>query len=264
MEECMSENDAVLGGIDGNVGIMTLNRPDKFNCLSGALIDGMSETLDRFEGDQNVRSVIVRGNGKVFCTGADLEEILARRESETGVKEFIDAIHAALRRFEASPLPIVAAVHGLALAGGIETMLACDIAFMADSARIGDQHAQYGLVPGGGGTQRLARIVGLRRALDLQFSARWIDAAEAERWGLVNYVVPEAELDDRALEYCRMLGTRSREGLAFMKRITRQGLEGSPDAGLALEQTEVVGALMASDVTEGLAAFKDRREPVFQ
>lgn len=259
----MSDTDAVLSEVDGSVGIMTLNRPDKYNCLSGALIAGMSAAFDRFEADANVRSIMIKGNGKVFCTGADLEEMLERRESEAGVLEFIAAIHDVLRRFEASPLPVVVAIHGLALAGGIETMLACDVAFMADTAKIGDQHAQYGLPPGGGGTQRLARVVGLRRALDLMFTARWLDAAEAERWGLVNYVVPEAELHARTLEYCQALGKKSRDGLAFMKRITRQGLEGSLDAGLALEQREVAGALMTDDVSEGLAAFQARREPNF-
>lgn len=259
----MSGNDAVLSETDGSVGVMTLNRPDKFNCLSGALIAGMTAALDGFEADANVRSIMIKGAGKVFCTGADLDEMLALRESEAGVAEFIAAIHDILRRFEASPLPVVAAVHGLALAGGIETMLACDVAFMADTARIGDQHAQYGLPPGGGGTQRLARVVGLRRALDLMFTARWLDAAEAERWGLVNYVVPEAELHERTLAYCRDLGKKSRQGLAFMKRLARQGLEGSLDAGLALEQREVARALMADDVSEGLAAFGARREPNF-
>ena len=260
----MSEEQAVLSEIHASVGIMTLNRPEKFKCLSGALIDGLTAALDRFEADAAVRSVLIRSNGKVFCTGADLDELLARRETETGVADFIGAIHLVLRRLEASPLPIVAAVHGLALAGGIETMLACDVVLMAESAKIGDQHAQYGLVPGGGGTQRLARIVGPRRALDLQFTARWLGAAEAERWGLVNYVVPNEELFDRALDYCNELGRKSRDGLALMKRLTRQGLEGSLDDGLALEQREVAVALLTPDVAEGLAAFQARREPVFK
>ena len=259
----MNETDAVLSEIDGSVGIITLNRPDKFNCISGALMAGVTAAFERFEADHAVRSVMIKGQGKVFCTGADLDEMLALRESADGVGEFVAAIHDMLRRFEASPLPVVAAIHGLALAGGIETMLACDVAFMADTAKIGDQHAQYGLPPGGGGTQRLARVVGLRRALDLMFTARWLDAAEAERWGLVNYVVPEAELHARTLEYCQALGKKSRHGLAFMKQITRQGLEGSLDAGLALEQREVAGALMNDDVSEGLAAFQARREPDF-
>lgn len=259
----MSDDDAVLSKIDGSVGVMSLNRPDKFNCLSGALIAGMTAALDCFEADARVRAIMIEGNGKVFCTGADLDEMLARRETPAGVGEFIAAIHGVLRRLEASPLPVVVAVHGLALAGGIEVMLACDVAFMADSARIGDQHAQYGLIPGGGGTQRLARTVGLRRALDLMFTARWLDAAEAERWGLVNYVVPEAELHARTLAYCRALGKKSREGLAFMKRLARQGLEGSLEAGLALEQSQVAAALMSADAGEGLAAFQARREPDF-
>jgi enoyl-CoA hydratase len=160
-------------------------------------------------------------------------------------------------------LPVVAAVHGLALAGGLEIMLACDVVFAGTGARFGDQHAQYGLVPGGGGSQRLPRIVGLRRALDLMYTNRWLDAQEAERWGLVNYVVADDELFDQALAYCEDLATKSRSGLAAMKRMSRQGLEGSLDAGLTLEAREVVDALLSDDTAEGLAAFQERRPPEF-
>jgi enoyl-CoA hydratase len=168
-----------------------------------------------------------------------------------------------LRRFEASPLPIVGAVHGLALAGGMELVMACDVIFAAENARLGDQHAAFGLVPGWGGTQRLPRIVGLRRALDLMYSARWLTAGEAQDWGLVNYVVADDELEEAALDYCRTLATRSPTGIAAMKRLARAGLEGSLDAGLALEERDIVPALGAADVDEGLAAFSERRTPAF-
>lgn len=257
------ETGAVLASIEGKVGIIELNRPDKFNCISSDLLTGMEEAMDRFEADANVRCVLLRGAGKVFCTGADLDEIRAAAASSDGQAAFVSRIHAVLRRLEASPLPVVAAIHGLALAGGLEIMLACDVVLAAESARIGDQHARYGLIPGGGGTQRLARIVGLRRALDLMFTARWLDAAEAERWGLVNYVVPDEKLQQRALDYCQALSEKSRPGLSMMKGLTRRGLEGSLDAGLALEEARVGYALSSPDSQEGLAAFQERREPDF-
>ncbi len=260
----MSESELpVLTRVMDGVGIMTLNRPDKFNCISTGLMDGMSAAIEAFDNDPSVRVILLNANGKTFCTGADLDEVMAARQSEAAIKAFIGRIHAVFRRLETSPLPVVVAINGLALAGGIEMMMACDVAFAAQSARIGDQHAQYGLIPGGGGTQRLPRLVGLRRALDLMYTNRWLDAAEAERWGLVNYVVPDEALAEAALDYCRNLAGKSRAGLAAMKQLSRQGLEISPSDGLALEEAEVPGGLMGADVAEGLAAFQARREPDF-
>lgn len=168
----------VLADVRDGVGVMTLNRPEKFNCISTALLDGMEAAMDRFERDPAVRAVLLQAEGKAFCTGADLNEVLERRDA-AALAPYISQIHRTLRRLEASDLPIVAAVQGLCLAGGIEIMLACDIVFAGKAARIGDQHAQYGLVPGGGGSQRLPRLVGLRRALDLMFTARWLEPEEA-------------------------------------------------------------------------------------
>jgi enoyl-CoA hydratase len=255
--------DVLYQVIDG-VGCMTLNRPDKFNCISTGLMDGMDAAMAAFEADANVRVVLLTGAGKTFCTGADLDEVMAARRDRSALKAFIGHIHAMLRRLEASPLPVVVAVNGLALAGGIEIMLACDIAFAGASAKIGDQHAQYGLIPGGGGTQRLPRLVGLRRALDLMFTNRWLDADEAERWGLVNYVVADDDLAEASLAYCRNLAKKSRAGLAAMKQWSRQGLEGSLSDGLKMEEDRAVDGLLGPDVDEGLAAFQARRTPNFE
>ncbi len=260
----MSGTDVLYEVIDG-VGCMTLNRPDKFNCISTGLMDGVDGAMDAFEADAAVRVVLLTGAGKTFCTGADLDEVMAARQDRAALAKFISHIHAMLRRLEASPLPVVVAVNGLALAGGIEIMMACDVAFAGrEKAKIGDQHAQYGLIPGGGGTQRLPRLVGLRRALDLMFTNRWLDADEAESWGLVNYVVADEDLAEASLDYCRNLAKKSRTGLAAMKQWSRQGLEGTLDAGLKMEEEQVVDGLRGADVEEGLAAFQARREPNFE
>ncbi|PON19452.1 enoyl-CoA hydratase/isomerase family protein [Candidatus Entotheonella serta] len=257
----MSEtNQAVVTDIRDGVGVMTLNRPEKFNCISTALLDGIDTAMDRFEHDQTVRAVLLRAEGKAFCTGADLNEVLERRDAEA-LAPYIAHIHRILRRLEASDLPVIAAVQGLCLAGGIEIMLACDIVFAGQAARIGDQHAQYGLVPVGGGSQRLPRIVGLRRALDLMFR---LEPEEAQAWGLVNYVTEDEVLDDRARAYCYDLIQKSRAGLAYMKQISRQGLEGPLDTGLQLEEKAAVIALLGADTTEGLNAFQMRRTPNFR
>jgi enoyl-CoA hydratase len=250
---------------EGAVGIIELARPEKFNCLSLAVHAAIEAAMDEFEqAGSGVRAVLLRAQGKHFCTGADLEEVKALRSDPASIDHFIRYGHQVLRRLEGSDLPVVAACQGLALAGGSELMMACDVIFAASDFRIGDQHAQYGLVPGWGGSQRLPRIVGLRRGLDLFFSARWIDAPTALQWGLVNYVVESDKLAEASLAYCTQLATRSRGGLALMKRLARQGMDRPLAEGLQLEQDAMATELLNDDVSEGLAAFAARRPPVFK
>jgi len=143
-------------------------------------------------------------------------------------------------------------------------MLGADVVFAARGARFGDQHAQFGLVPGWGGSQRLTRLVGLRRAMDLYLSARWIDADTAAAWGLVSEVVEPAALHSHALAWCTAAAERSFSGLAAMKRLARQGLDLPLADALALEEAVAVQALLDDDVSEGLAAFQARRKPQFK
>ena len=249
----------------GAVGIIELARPEKFNCLSMSAHAGIEAALDGFEQPgSGVRAILIRAQGKHFCTGADLHEVKSLRGDPAKLKHFISYGHGVLKRLERSDLPVVAACQGLTLAGGSELMLACDIIFAAKDARFGDQHAQFGLIPGWGGSQRIPRIVGLRRGLDLFFSARWIDAVTAEQWGLVNYVVEPDQLGEAALAYCTKLAMRSRIGIATMKRLARQGMESSSEVGLQLEEDLASAALLDDDVSEGLAAFEARRTPVFK
>ena len=258
----MSDEQQVLFRATGSVGIVEINRPDKFNCVSEEVLDGILAALDAFLPDRAIRSLLLCSVGKNFCTGADLAQVLGRIANDD-FGAFGDKGHRVLRHLETCDLPVVAAVQGLALAGGLELMLACDVVFAAASARIGDQHAQYGLVPGWGGSQRLPRIVGPRRALDLMYSARWIGADEAQAWGLVNYVVADDQLREQALAYCETLGSRSRGGLAVMKRLCYDGLERTLEDGLELEAKVAADAMQSDDTKEGLAAFQERREPRF-
>jgi enoyl-CoA hydratase/carnithine racemase len=253
----------VLFEVEGGVGIARLNRPEKFNCLSAGVVAGLNAALDRCEADRQVRALVICGEGKNFSTGADLDEVLEARKDKAQLEAFIASGHSMLCRLEASPLPVLAAVHGLALAGGLELAMAADIVFADPAARLGCQHARYGLLPGWGGTQRLPRRVGLSRALELMYSARWLPADEALAWGLVNHVSPAGGVRSAALDFARDLARKSRTGLAAMKRLARQGLEGPLAAGLALERAEVVDGLRSADVSEGLAAFMARREPDF-
>lgn len=256
-------SDEVLVQVEGDVGVLCLNRPDKFNCISTGLVASLNAGIDELEGNPDVRVMVVHGAGKVFCTGADLTEILKTRESEADLHVLLDNLLKVLRRLETSELPVVVAVHGLALAGGLEIVMACDVVFAARSAKLGDQHAQYGLVPGGGNSQRLARVVGRRRALDLMFSARWLGADEALSWGLINYVVDDEELLDAAMRYANKLAGHSAPGLAMIKRMAGEGLDLPLQDGLELEVRLAAAGLRTPDSDEGLTAFSERRAPSF-
>lgn len=247
----------------GAVGIIKLNRPEQFNCLSIELHESLYEAIEAFEFDTTIRSVLIAANGKNFCTGADLEEVSGFRDSDEDIRGFLETGLDTLRKLETSPLPIVIAQQGLALAGGLELVLAGDIVFAAKSAQLGDQHAHFGLIPGWGGSQRLPRLIGRRRALELMLSARWLSADEALDFGLVNYVVEDEKLFDNALAYCQQLSKRNSRGLALMKQLTDRGLDMSLEQGLALELDLATPALRSEAVSEGLSAFAEKRQPVF-
>lgn len=245
------------------VGIITLDRARQFNSLSLAMHHQLTDAIRTLEQNPAVHCLMIQAEGTHFCTGADLHEVTGLRHSAEQLETFLRTGLETFRRLEQSPLPVVIAVQGLALAGGLELVLAGDVVFAAESARLGDQHAQFGLVPGWGGSQRLPRLIGRRRALELMLSARWLDAPEALAMGLVNYVVPDTELREQTFAYCRNLAGKSRAGLNLMKQLTDRGLDLSLDEGLALELALAAPALQSDDVSEGLAAFTEKRTPRF-
>lgn len=257
-------SDPVIASIEGTTGIIDLARPEKFNCLSLDVHQRITAARAEFEANPDIRAILIRAQGKHFCTGADLTEVKGKLNDPVELDHFIALGMKNLRALEVSPLPVVVAVQGLCLAGGIELMLACDVCFAAETAQFGDQHAQFGLIPGWGGSQRLTRLMGQRRALDLMFSARWLKADEAKESGLVNYIVPDADLHKDALEYCQKIATRSRPGIAEMKRLAREGADLGIDQQMRLERDAAVRALPSDDVAEGLDAFENRRKPEFK
>lgn len=247
----------------GRVGVITLARPDKFNCLSSAVFREIEAAVNDFENDDNIAAIVVAGLGKHFCTGAELDEVNVVRDDPEQLLEFLKLGHRVLNRLEESPLPVCVAIEGLCLAGGMELMLAADIVFAGRSARFGDQHGQFGLVPGWGGSQRLPRIIGQRRALDLFFSVRWIEAKDAESWGLINYVVEDGSALTSAISYAEKIGTRSAAGMALMKRLARVVDRDAMISSMNVEIEVARSALTSMDVEEGLNAFKSKRDPVF-
>lgn len=257
-------NESVIYEPRGRVSVLTLNRPEKFNCISQSLLAGIESGIEQAEQDTSVRAIVINASGKHFCTGADLIEVKEHSRSHELLDQFIGYGHSVMQKIEASSLPVIAEINGYCLAGGLELMMCADVVFAAEDARIGCQHSQYGLVPGWGGTQRLPRIVGMRRALDLMYSARWLTAREAEDWGLVNHVVPPSALGSSAYEYANKLTLKNPEGLAAMKQLARQGADLSLQDALRLEQKLAVPALRSDNVAEGLSAFREKREPHFK
>lgn len=250
---------------EGATCILTLNRPEVFNCISSPLMQAMIDAFDAIEPDRSVRAVVIAARGKHFCTGADLKEAGETRQDPERHAAFTARAHRMMDRIEQSRLPVIAAVQGLALAGGLELAMVCDVVFAGRAqARFGDQHARYGLVPGWGGSQRLVRLVGRRRALDLMFSARWIDAEEARDWGLATHVVDDAALLGEALAYAGDLARRNPDGLAAMKALAHAAEDEPLAAGLARERQFTVWEVNRENVAEGLAAFREKREPVFR
>lgn len=247
----------------GCVGVIMLARPEKFNCLSSAVFREIEAALNDFESDGNVTAIVISGLGKHFCTGAELDEVNIVRKDPEQLLQFLTLGHQVLNRLEQSPLPVCTAIEGLCLAGGMELMLASDVVFAGRSARFGDQHGQFGLVPGWGGSQRLPKIIGQRRALDLFFSVRWIDAKDAESWGLINYVVDDGSALTAAISYAEKIGTRSAAGMALMKRLARTVDHDLLSASKNVEIELALSALTSDDVEEGLSAFKSKRDPVF-
>ncbi len=261
----MSEN-VVISKTEGHVGLIIINRADKFNCLSMEVHQGLQDALLAHEENPEVRAILLCSEGKHFCTGADLDEVQTtiQADDKDALQFFVELGHKTCTGFEQTSLPVVGAVQGFCLAGGLEISLGCDLIFAADDAVFGDQHANYGLIPGWGGSQRLPRIIGFRRALDLMMSGRRLKAKEAQQWGMVNYLAPADELRDKALEYCHLLASKSAEGLGMMKDLAYSGVDLPLESALKLEQNEAVRGLKSGDVKEGLAAFNERREPVFK
>ena len=257
--------DALLVTEEGPLVVLTLNRPDKLNALDSALLAAVGRValeLSARPAATRPRVAIITGAGeKAFAAGADISELAratpveARALSENG--------HRAGRALEEAPFPVIAAVNGFALGGGCELALACDFIYASDRARFGQPELSLGLVPGFGGTQRLARRVGIGLARELVYTGATLDAERARAIGLVNEVVPHAELLERVKKVAFVIAGRAPLAVAAAKRLLLHGPETNLTAGNELE-IEAFGALFAThDAREGTSAFVAKRTPVF-
>lgn len=259
----MQDSEVLTEVRDGAIWI-TLNRPAAMNSISPGIIQGVMEALDQAEARDDVRAVVLTGAGRAFCAGADLKFVRGEQNSAAGQSSrFLDDLLVLLNRIEAFPQPVIAAVNGMALAGGLEMALCCDLVIAARSARFGDAHANYGLLPGGGGSVRLPRKIGPTRAKYLMYTGEFVSAERMETAGLVNEVVDDAELGAAVTDIVRRIAAKSPLGLARMKALVNDGLEQPAD--VALRQELLVTALHkhSYDIAEGLAAFEEKRAPRF-
>jgi enoyl-CoA hydratase/carnithine racemase len=251
--------DPVEVRVDGPALWLTLSRPDVLNSLTVDVVEQLNAGLDRAGASDEVRAVVVSGAGRAFCAGVDLK--FAETVSSTNeVREILGRLFA---RIETFPKPVIAAVNGLATGGGLELLLACDLAFAAESARIGDGHSNYGLLPGGGATVRLPRLVGRSRALEMFYSGELYPAALVAQWGLVNHVVADDQLPTAVNRFVETVAAKSPLSLARMKGLVNASAEQTKDTGLSLELTVSALHENSHDMSEGVSAFNQKRRPKF-
>jgi enoyl-CoA hydratase/carnithine racemase len=244
---------------------ITLNRPEKLNAINSQLISDLYSAIQDIERDDSVRVVVITGSGRAFSAGADLEEIGKLIESPVQLEMLLREWRKTFDSIENLGKPVIAAINGMALAGGLELVMACDIAIASQDAKIGDQHANFGLIPGGGNTQRLPRAIGARRAKYLILTGEWISADEAERIGLVNKVVPASELDNAVKEITDKLVEKSPMASRAIKFLVNRGIETDLATGLDLEiEMAALHIGTTEDSRIGIQAFKERKKPIFK
>jgi enoyl-CoA hydratase/carnithine racemase len=246
--------------LDGHVALCRLNRPEARNALSPELMAELADELERLDADPGVRCIVIAGSDEVFAAGADIKAMRDR--------SFEQALHHPAagfwRRVAQVKTPLVAGVSGWALGGGCELALACDLIVASETAQLGQPEITLGIIPGGGGTQRLARVIGRQRAMELVLTGRRIDAAEAQRLGLVNRVASKDQWLDEALELARQVAARAPIAARLAKQAVNAADETGLGAGMETERRLYELAMATEDRVEGLSAFIEKREPEFR
>lgn len=246
----------------GPVAVLTLNRPEALNALSVEMLDDLDELLDAIEEEPSLRAVVLTGAGeKAFTAGADIAHM--KTASALEARAYARRGHAITGRLESFPKPIIAAVNGYALGGGCELALACDLRLAGERARFGLPEVNLGILPGWGGTQRLARTTSPGFAKEIIFTGRQVRPDEALQRGLVNAVYPDDELLDKAIELGETIATKPPLAIAAAKEVVNLALEGNQRSHLARELDAFALAFTTEDQREGMAAFFEKRKPNF-
>jgi enoyl-CoA hydratase len=257
----MTAYENIIVETHGGVGLIRLNRPKALNALSAGLFADLNKALDAFEADDAIGAIVITGNEKAFAAGLDIKEIATRDFVNVYME---DLITKTWQRIPACRKPVIAAVAGYALGGGCEVAMMCDFIIAADNAKFGQPEITLGVIPGAGGTQRLTRYVGKSKAMEMVLTGRQMDAAEAERAGLVSRVVPLANLVDDALATAAKIAGFSRPVTMIAKETVNRAYESSLAEGILFERRMFHANFGLEDQKEGMAAFIEKRKPAFK
>ncbi|MGB6539285.1 MAG: enoyl-CoA hydratase [Xanthobacteraceae bacterium] len=244
----------------GHVGLIRLNRPQALNALNSALIRELSQAVDAFETNGDIRCMLITGSEKAFAAGADIKEMVDKTFNEAFLGNFMASWHCVAQARK----PTIAAVAGFALGGGCELAMQCDIIIAADNARFGQPEIKLGVIPGIGGTQRFTRAVGKAKAMDIMLTGRMMDAAEAERSGLVARIVPAASLMEEAMKVAETIASMSLPSVLAAKEAVNAAFETSLAEGVRFERSIFHSLFATADQKEGMAAFIAKRPPKFE
>jgi enoyl-CoA hydratase len=253
--------ETVLVETRGKVGIVTLNRPKALNALSAQLVRELGLALDAFEADAEIGAIVVTGSERAFAAGADIKEMASRDYMDVYLADFITS---GWERITTCRKPTVAAVAGFALGGGCEVAMMCDFIIAADTAKFGQPEITIGTIPGAGGTQRLTRAVGKAKAMEMVLTGRMMDAAEAERSGLVSRVVPAADLLAEAVKAAEKMASLSLPVVMLAKEAVNRAFETTLAEGVRFERRLFHSTFATQDQKEGMAAFVEKRPPAFR
>ena len=242
----------------GNIGIITMNRPEALNALSSAVFADLTKALDQVEHDDDIYVVIITGAGRAFVAGADIGE-MANMNVEEGLA-FSELGNGLLMRVDMFPKPTIAAVNGFALGGGCELSLACDIRIASEKAKFGQPEVGLGIIPGFGGTQRMARIIGTGPAMELIFTADTIDAKQAEKIGMVNHVVPAEELMNTAIAMAEKIASKAQVAIRTSKMALRRGIDCDINTAVTYEALAFATCFGTEDQKDAMKAFVEKRK----
>lgn len=248
-----------------NTAWIYLNRPDEMNAIGIDLLLGLKSALELAEKDGTIKVAVLSGKGKAFCAGANLKELLDDIDTQgTPDKKLLDLSLELFAEFESFSKPLIAALNGITLAGGLEIAMAADFIISSDQAKIGDAHANFGVLPGAGGAVRLPRKIGVNRAKYLLFTGEFISAEEMKTYGLVQEVVAPEQLEARVQEIANRLSEKSPLVLRKMKELVKDGLEQPLEIALKQEWLTLKAHTQSYDLIEGLSAFMEKRKPEFK
>lgn len=250
---------SVMTSLDGHVGWITLNRPDRMNAITVELARGLRDAIESLGADPAVNVIVIRGSGGNFCAGGDFEEVQRlRAEGSAALTGLFASFRDACDAIAGVEVPVIAAVEGSAAAGGFELMQAADIVLVSDAARIADNHINFGMVPGGGGTARLPRIIGRQQALGVLLSGERMSGLEAVHLGLAYRSFPQDEFDDGIVHFAERLAGRRRDAVVTIKRLVAIGVDDGVRAGLDAEMDAVVAHIAGDAGSRSVTAFQSR------